>query len=188
MMPVPQVGTRVGLANFIIGQTGLKQRRFPLQTNYACGVQEKLSLQIDPAVGSFVSLPELAPIDDPTLSWTRQLLNKDGILQGQSEFLIKVVELDPQQYLSLKETLKQIEYNERKKPVLARKSAETDVRGRRGRAGLPGRVRPCRRPQLDRAALRQEAGPHVQGQEGQRRAEARLQSRVGGSEAAFGRP
>lgn len=126
MMPVPQVGSRVGLANFIIGRTGLKQRRFPLQTSYACGVQEKLSLKIDPAIGSFVSLPELSPIDDPTLSWTRRFVNKDGVLEGQGEFLIKVVELDPKQYLSFKDSLKKIEYNERKKAVLARKPAGTE--------------------------------------------------------------
>jgi len=124
MMPVPQVGTRVGLVNFIIGQTGLQKRRFPLQTNYACGLQEKLSLRIDPAIGSFVSLPELDPIEDPTITWSRKFVHEGGTLETQAEFLIKVVELDPGQYLSLKESLKQIEYNERKKPILARKSAE----------------------------------------------------------------
>jgi transglutaminase-like putative cysteine protease len=125
MMPVPQVGSRVGLANFIIGQTGLKQRRFPLQTNYACGVQEKLSLKIDPAVGSFVLLPQSAPIDDPTISWSRKFVNQAGSLEAQGEFLIKVVELDPKQYLSFKESLKQIEYNERKRAVLAHQPAGT---------------------------------------------------------------
>lgn len=124
MMPVPQVGARVGLVNFIIGQTGLQKRRFPLETNYACGVQEKLSLRIDPAIGSFVSLPELDPIENPTISWSRKFMQQAGSLEGQSEFLIKVVELDPQQYLSLKESLKQIEYNERKKPILARETAK----------------------------------------------------------------
>jgi transglutaminase-like putative cysteine protease len=124
MMPVPQVGARVGIVNFIIGQTGLKERRFPLQTNYACGVQEKLSLRIDPAIGSFVSLPEFAPIEDSTMSWSREFVHQAGTLEGQAEFLIKVVELDPHQYLSLKESLKQIEYNERKKPILARETSE----------------------------------------------------------------
>ncbi len=125
MMPVPQVGARVGLVNFIIGQTGLKQRRFPLQTNYACGVQEKLSLRVDPAIGSFVSLPEFAPIEDPTISWNRKFVHQADTLEGQADFLIKVVEFDPRQYLSLKESLKQVEYNERKKPILARKTSES---------------------------------------------------------------
>ncbi|MCL5278806.1 MAG: DUF3857 domain-containing protein [Planctomycetes bacterium] len=122
MMPVPHIGTRVGLVNFIIGQTGLKKRRFPLKTEYACGVQEKLSLQLDPAIGSFVCLPQYAPIDDKTISWKQSLDQQTNSLQGQSEFLIKVVEFSAQQYLQLKEYLKQIEYNERKMPVLARKT------------------------------------------------------------------
>jgi hypothetical protein len=52
-------------------------------------------------------------------------------MQGQSEFLIKVVEFDPQEYLQLKESLKQIEYNERKMPILAHQTSanlpEADV-------------------------------------------------------------
>lgn len=131
MMPVPQVGSRVGLVNFIIGQTGLKKRRFPMETNYACGVQEKLSLKIDPAIGSFVSTPEFAPIDDETISWRQELAHQADSIEGQAQFLIKVVEFDPAQYLQLKESLKQIEYNGRKMPILARKTkespAETDV-------------------------------------------------------------
>ncbi|MCU0915090.1 MAG: DUF3857 domain-containing protein [Planctomycetes bacterium] len=132
MMPVPHVGTKVGLVNFIIGQTGLKKRRFPLKTDYACGVREKLNLQVDPALGSFLSLPRFTPLDDPTILWKQQLevaqppsagtasANGDAALQGQSEFLIKTVEFSPQQYLQLKECLKEIEYNERKMPVLTR--------------------------------------------------------------------
>jgi transglutaminase-like putative cysteine protease len=122
MIPVPHIGTRVGLVNFIIGQTGLKKRRFPLKTEYACGVQEKLSLQLDPALGSFVDLPQYTPIEDQTISWKQSLDRQTNSLQGQSEFLIKVVEFSPAQYLQLKEYLKQIEYNERKMPILARKT------------------------------------------------------------------
>jgi len=150
MMPVPHVGTKVGLVNFIIGQTGLKKRRFPLKTEYACGVQEKLNLQVDPALGSFVCLPQFTPIDDKTISWKQSLdvaqPRVEGVppsnrgqdardtkaspregttIQGQSEFLIQVVEFSPPQYLQLKEYLKQIEYNERKMPVLARKTTTT---------------------------------------------------------------
>jgi len=120
MMSVPHLATRVGVVNFIIGRTGLKKRRFPLETELACGVREKLSLQIDPAAGSFVSMPEFSPIEDPTISWRQKLDHQGNVLQGEGEFLIKVVEFDPPQYLQLKETLKQIEYNERKMPILAR--------------------------------------------------------------------
>jgi len=131
MMPVPHVGARVGIVNFIIGKTGLKERRFPLQTQIACGVRERLRLEIDPAIGSFVSLPEFAPIEDQTITWKRGLSQQGDALEGQGEFLIKVVELDPQQYLQLKESLKQIEYHGRKMPILTRQtgadSPEADV-------------------------------------------------------------
>ncbi len=152
MIPVPHIGARVGLVNFIIGQTGLQKRRFPLKTEVACGVQEKLSFQIDPALGKFICLPQYAPIDDKTISWKQTLEvapppsagtgpqtrpiaagpSASGAgtatVQGQSEFLIKVVEFSPAQYQQLKENLKEIEYSERKMPVLARQTA-TDSPG-----------------------------------------------------------
>ncbi len=153
MIPVPHIGARVGLVNFIIGQTGLQKRRFPLKTEVACGVQEKLSFQIDPALGKFVCLPQYTPIDDKTISWKQTLEvaqppstvtgpqtrpiaagspstpnGGTATVQGQSEFLIHVVEFSPAQYQQLKENLKEIEYNERKMPVLSRQ-VTTDSRG-----------------------------------------------------------
>jgi transglutaminase-like putative cysteine protease len=120
MMPLPSLGTRIGLVNFIIGQTGLLERRFPLYTQVACGVRENLNLRIAPAVGSFVSLPHSPPIKDQTISWKQELEQQGNSLHGESEFLIHVVEFNPQQYQQLKQTLKQIEYNGRKMPILAR--------------------------------------------------------------------
>ncbi len=122
IMPTPHVGTRVGMVNFVIGRMGLKKRRFPLETRYACGVRENLKLRIDPAVGSFISMPQFTPVENQTISWKRELEHRDDCLQGQSEFLIKTVELSPPQYLQCKEDLKQIEYNQRKMPILARRT------------------------------------------------------------------
>lgn len=123
MLPVPNMGTRVGMVNFIIGKTGLTKRRFPLKTDYACGVREKMDIQLDSSVGRFVSLPDFEPIEDETVSWKRTLNHQEKILQGQSEFLINVVEFSPEQYLQLKESLKQIEYNGRKMPILSREKS-----------------------------------------------------------------
>lgn len=127
MIPVPHLGTKVGVVNFIIGQTGLQKRRFPLKTEVACGVREKLNLQVDPALGSFVCLPQCTPIDDKTICWKQTLSQQTNSLQGQSEFLINVVEFSPAQYQQLKDCLKQIEYNERKMPVLTRKTAAPET-------------------------------------------------------------
>lgn len=131
MIPVPQVGTKVGLLNSVIGRAALPQRRFPLRLRSTCGVQEEISLQIDPANGSIASLPSFMPIENPVISWKYALRRETDRLWGQSEFRIEMMELDPQHYLRLKDGIMQIEYNERKMPILDcaadNDSLETDV-------------------------------------------------------------
>lgn len=128
MLPVPRLGSRVGMVNFVLRRAGLEKRKYPLETDYACGVRESLDIELDPALGRAVSLPKYPEIDDETLSWRRALeIEESGpggarVLRGRSEFLIKVVEFDPDQYLALKETLKTLEYNARKKPILQREA------------------------------------------------------------------
>jgi hypothetical protein len=120
VVQLPYLGMKVGVAGLVIGRTGLEKRRFPFQTQVACGIRETLNLHIDPVAGSFLCVPQFAEIDDQAVSWKRGLEHKAGSLQGESEFLIKRIELDPEQYLQLKEDLKQIEYNNRRMPILGR--------------------------------------------------------------------
>jgi len=119
MLPVIRWGARVGMVNFILAQTGLDQRKYPMVTELACGVRESFTLTLGNALGECVSLPEYEPIEDEAVAWKRKLVLDDGILQGSGEFLLKGVEFTPQQYLALKETLKQIEYNDRKMPIFS---------------------------------------------------------------------
>ncbi len=118
MLLVPGFGTRVGYASFILQGTGLEKREYPLKTDIACGVEEQITLELDPAVGAIASLPNDPPIESETLTWKRALLHKQGTLTGRSTFLLKVVEFSPAQYLALKKTLRTIEYNGRKMPIL----------------------------------------------------------------------
>jgi len=120
MLPMLRMGSRVGMVNFIIRKTGLRKRRFPLETDFACGVRETLKLQLDASLGKAASLPEFTPIKDETIDWRFALTGEGHELTGEGEFLINVVEFSPQQYLRLKESLKEIEYNGRKMVILRR--------------------------------------------------------------------
>ena len=134
MLPVPRLGTRVGMVNFLLDRTGLRKREYPLKTEIACGVRETVEIEFDPALGEVTALPEYPSIDDESLTWKQTLETKKTetredkpaatVLSGTSEFLLKVVEFSPEQYLALKETRKQIEYNGRKMPILARAVAK----------------------------------------------------------------
>lgn len=118
MLAVPRLGKSIGLVNFILGRLGLKTRKYPLKTDIACGVREKLTLTVSPAIASSVVLPDYPAIDDDTLTWKQSLAWDGGTLTGDDIFQIKTVEFSPDQYQALKQALKTIEYNNRKRVII----------------------------------------------------------------------
>ena len=119
----PFVGGELGMVHYLLYRTGLDKRKYPLQTDIACGVRETLTIELPEALCSDAAMPSFAAIDDPTLSWTKSLELDGSTLRGTNEFLIKVVEFSPDQYLTLKEHLGTIEYNQRKMPIFAASAA-----------------------------------------------------------------
>ncbi len=120
LLPLPWMGTSFGVVNFILGNAGLEKRRFPMMTDIACGVSEKLTIDLGGQAGKSIAMPQYPRIDTDTISWDRKISRKDGKLTGSGEFLIKVVEFNPKQYLALKQNLKQMEYEKRKMPIFAK--------------------------------------------------------------------
>ena len=90
-----------------------------MQTFVACGLAEAISLKLAPGFGQAVSLPSYTPIDDPSLSCQQHVSAHDGLLDGSRQLTLKVVEFPPAQYATLKQTLKSLEYDQRKAPILA---------------------------------------------------------------------
>ena len=129
MLPVPRWGANVGMVNFILRGTGLKKRKYPLLTHYACGVRESLTLDLGGAVGKVISLPEYGPVNTKTLLWRREMSRKGDALTARGEFKLRAVEFDPTQYLELKGVLKDLEYHARKMPIFASAPAKAAARG-----------------------------------------------------------
>ncbi|MBI9019207.1 MAG: DUF3857 domain-containing protein [Phycisphaerae bacterium] len=127
MLPTISMDRSVGMANFILRNTGLEKRRFPMKTDSACGVQQQLEIQIDPTIGQSLSMPAYANIDDDIITLKRNLKFSDNKLIGDSTFLINVTEMKPDQYLKLKKHLKTMEYNDRKMAIFARKASESNA-------------------------------------------------------------
>ena len=46
VVSVPWIGKRLGVVNFILDGTGLEKRKYPLETEVTCGVQEDISLKL----------------------------------------------------------------------------------------------------------------------------------------------
>ncbi len=124
MVPTISLDRSVGMANFVLRGTGLEKRRFPMQTRYACGVKQTMEIELDPSIGKAVSIPAYDKINDDIITLDREYQFNDGKITGQGTFFIKLTEVDPEQYLALKEHLRTMEYNDRKMTVFARPSEE----------------------------------------------------------------
>jgi len=121
----------------ILSGTGLEKRRFPMKTTVACGLHEEVSLRLAASFTGTVSMPTCAPRDEDFGSYQRVYAFKDGVLACSREVKLKTVEFSPAQYLRLKQTLKELQNDDRKSPVLATS----------GQAGAGGPRRPPPAPQ-----------------------------------------
>ncbi len=119
IVTLPWIGKTVGMLNFILRDAGLEKRKYPMQTGTTCGLDEEVSLKLDDAFDQVVSLPDCSPVEDNCLSSHEQFAVAGKTLTATRELKLKVVEFSPAQYATLKQTLKQLDYDARKMPVLA---------------------------------------------------------------------
>jgi len=131
MLNLPRLGSSLGYANFLLGQTGLEERTYPLYTRMTAGIRETLELEIPEDAGT-LNIPGYQRIDTPQLTWDMQVVRHGAALAATNTFLMNTVEFSPGEYLALKQNLKEIEYNLRKKLILdvptSAKDEESDVR------------------------------------------------------------
>ena len=109
MLPLPKMGNHLGMVHYLLGRTGLEQRRYPLFTEYACGVRETIDLKLNRAVGKLKNLPQFPVIENRGVTWSRNLVLADNTLHNENNFKLKLPQYSPDQYRSLRETLKKIE-------------------------------------------------------------------------------
>jgi len=117
MLPVFQVGTRVGIVRHLIGKMGLKKRKYPLKTHYACGVKEHLDLKLNESVGQLIRIPNFLPIENEGVTYKKSMKVKNNHLTGDYLFQLKKPEYRTDEYLVLLKSLKVIEQNNKKMPL-----------------------------------------------------------------------
>lgn len=117
MLILPKLGSSLGYANFLLGQTGLAKRNYPLYTRMTAGIRETLELAIPVDIGT-LNIPGYQPIETDQLSWNVQVSQSGETLTATNTFLMNTLEFTPEEYLVLKDNLKEIEYNLRKKLIL----------------------------------------------------------------------
>ena len=119
LMPAPFISSIVGLTNNIFHATKLEKRRFPLKIDFTSGVKESVKISLSPEIKKIISMPIYSPIESKNIKWKRSLAEVKNNIIGSNEFLINTPEFSPEKYLELKKNLRVIEYNSRKKTVLA---------------------------------------------------------------------
>jgi len=119
MLPVFLAGNRVGIVRHLIGKMGLKERKYPLKTHYACGVDESLDLDLNNSVGQLIRKPSFFPIDNDNITYQRSMLVKNNHLTGHYVFKLKKPEYSIDDYQELLKTLEKIEQNTKKIPIFS---------------------------------------------------------------------
>ncbi len=119
IVDLPWVGRDFGIVNFILDGTGLAQRKYPYDIDATCGISEEVSLRLAPRFGGALSMPSASDQDGDSVSYRRRFGLTDDTLHGSEELKLKVVEFSPGQYLALKRVLADVDYDQRKAPVVA---------------------------------------------------------------------
>ncbi len=125
VVSVPWIGKHFGIVNFLLEGTDLEKRKYPLETEVTCGLQETVNLQLGSGFAGPVAMPSASSVDDPGLSYEQKVffdessVSQPASLEASREFKLKTVEFSPTQYLKLKQALKEMEYDARKNPILA---------------------------------------------------------------------
>ncbi len=118
VVSVPWIGNDLGVVNFILRGASLDQRKYPLQTRVACGLDEQISLKLGDGFSGAETLPTCPPVEDEGISYHENFAVSNGTLNCSRVLKLKVVEFPPAQYAELKQTLKDLDYDARKSPVL----------------------------------------------------------------------
>jgi len=117
LISMPWLSTSIGYVNFVIGATGLKERRYPMKTDITCGVRESITLNVAAGLKQPHCIPEDFTIDRASLAFSIKHRFKNGVLSAELIKKIETPEFSPAEYLLLKQSLKEIEAQTRKRPL-----------------------------------------------------------------------
>jgi transglutaminase-like putative cysteine protease len=119
LLQVPTLINHFGLFGRVLGEgIGLDQRRYPLYTEFTCGIAETVRLDLSRSGLLPAALPAYETIDTPELYIRRNVSVTNDLLVSRAGILLRTVEFSPEQYLTLKQNLKASERNARKRIIL----------------------------------------------------------------------
>ncbi len=119
IVSLPWIAKDMGVANRLLLQVvGLAARKYPLDTEVTCGVREDMSLKLTGGFAAPVSIPQFSSVDDDSVAYNETVAVTNDTLDCTREFVLKTVEFSPEEYLQLKQTLKDMDYGWRKSLIM----------------------------------------------------------------------
>ncbi|HXB58117.1 MAG TPA: DUF3857 domain-containing protein [Candidatus Acidoferrales bacterium] len=120
---LPWISRYIGVANRVLLQVvGLKQRKYPLDSEYTCGAREDLTLKLTGGFAAPLSVPEFSSYSDDSVGYSENVDVQHNVLTASRDFRLKTVEFSPDEYQKLRQTLKDMDYDRRKSLIMALKS------------------------------------------------------------------
>ena len=117
MFTIPWIGKSLGFVNQIISATGLDKRKYPLVTDFTCGYEEKIDLTLNDPSLTLNFTPTYKTINEPIIKYNQNIESNNNTIKGESNLSVNVVEFSPKQYLDLKQILKLLEIDRKKKLI-----------------------------------------------------------------------
>lgn len=109
LVELPWLSGSLGYANQLLGRTGLKTRRFDLETELACGLEETLAIDLGDGVGAPLILPETITRDAIGIHYARDVGAANRQLRASLRFLLEKPRYPAADYAALKELRREME-------------------------------------------------------------------------------
>jgi transglutaminase-like putative cysteine protease len=119
LVSLPWISKNLGVANrILLEDVGLQKRKYPVMIETTCGVREDLSLKLAGGFATPLAMPQLSSVNDDAMGYSENISYASGSLEGSREFKLKTVEFSPAEYLKIKQTFKDMDYDRRKNLIL----------------------------------------------------------------------
>ena len=130
LLSLPWLGNAIGYVNMLAENASLEKRNYPYVTQLACGVDESITINCGHAAGLPQQLPPETRIQRSGVEFIMSTHFTNQTLSGQFRYLLTQPEFTPAEYADLKQSLRDIEFAARHRPIFTAEpgAAQADVR------------------------------------------------------------
>ncbi len=119
VLDLPELSGALGVTHSLLQNAGLKERKYPFYTGHACGVREKISLDLPENWQSSLQLPANISQHTSGVNWRRKYKHKSNGLEYMNTLMLKKEKYSPGEYNELFSILARVQKADNKK-ILAR--------------------------------------------------------------------